>query len=133
MQPLVASAAGLIAYAVLVTLSALPGSGVTPELGGGVLALVMRGIQLTAALALAAALLIGAAPARRFAVAFALWFGAFGALSIAGQLVQRFVPDGSGNFIIINPTNFAFTLATELALLVILLGSTLSWRRHGHA
>lgn len=129
MQSLVVSAGALIAYAVLVALSASPESGATPEMGGGVVGLVAEGIRVTTALALAAALLMRLRQARRLVLAFSIWFGLFGALSLAGQLYQRFVSDGSGNYIIINRTTFAFNLATEFALLVVLLGSTLSHRR----
>jgi hypothetical protein len=125
----VLNAGALIGYAALVAFSALPASGATPELGGGAVNFVLHGIRFAGALALAVALLIRVPAGRRLAIAFSLWFGAFGAISLAAQIYQRLVPDGTGNYIIINWTNFALGFATEVALLVVLLGCTSGWRR----
>src|SRR5262249_30457518 len=65
----------------------------------------------------------------RLLVAFLSWFGTFGLVVIAGQLWQRFVPDGTGNFIYIDAVTFTVSVASEL--LLALAGVTLYAARRG--
>ena len=73
-----------------------------------------------AALALGLAF-AAARPDGRFDLWIALfvgWLAAIGAIVIAGQLWQRYVDDGTGNFVLIDPAFFAVTLASEFLLVV---------------
>lgn len=54
----------------------------------------------------------------RVVTASVAWFAVFGAITIAGQLWQRYTDDGTGNYILIDPVFFAFTLACEALLLL---------------
>jgi hypothetical protein len=117
------SAATFVAYAAVVALSVLA-PGVPPEWPWGWVDFISRAARLIVALALAGALLFVGTPASHWAFAFAAWFGAFGALSLFGQLYQRFIPDGSGNYILINWPHFSLVVASEAALLLVLV----AWR-----
>jgi hypothetical protein len=113
------SASGLAAHAALIAVAAaLAGRAVPPGFVGP-----DASIRAALALGLAAAVLVQPRRAWRFTVGYAVWLGAFGAMTIGAQLFQRYVPDGSGNYILINPTMLALSIAMETALFVALAGA----------
>jgi hypothetical protein len=112
------SAAGLAGYAALVAVAvALEGRTVPHGFAGPDAA-----IRAALALGLAGAVLMRPQRAWRYVVWYTVWLGAFGAVAVGGQLFQRYVADGSGNYILINPTMFALSIAMEMALAVALVG-----------
>lgn len=54
----------------------------------------------------------------RWAVAFLAWFLATGAVTVAGQLWQRFVDDGTGNYVLIDPVFLTVSACSTLLLAI---------------
>lgn len=54
----------------------------------------------------------------RWVALFVGWLSATGAVAIVAQLWQRYVPDSTGNFVLIDPALLAVTVASEFLLLV---------------
>lgn len=112
------SAAGLVAYAMIVAIGAWRGAGLMPA------AVVGSDAYIRAAVAIVLATLVLIRPriGRPLVMTYAIWFGSFGLAAIVGQLYQRYVPDGAGTYILINPAMFAFTLGCEVGLVAALVG-----------
>jgi hypothetical protein len=117
----VLSAVGLIEYAAVVAMTVLLWRDLIPT-GWASLSLEEAVARLVAALLLALALVLGIPGARVLTVAYATWFSVFGALALAGPLYQRFVPNRAGEYININLVFFGSTLASEVALALVLFG-----------
>ena len=113
MIPRAASAAALACYSALVVSAALLAADHTHELlpGAGIL---------RAALGLALAFAIARPDGRfdRWVVAYVVYFGVIGLVTVGGQLWQRYVPDSAGMYILIDPVFFAVTLGSEALLAV---------------
>lgn len=54
----------------------------------------------------------------RWAVAFFAWFIATGAITVAGQLWQRLVDDGTGNYVLIDPVFLTVSASSTLLLAI---------------
>ena len=66
----------------------------------------------------------------RWAVAFFAWFLATGALTVVGQMWQRFVADGTGNYSLVDPV-FLTVSAGSTVLLAIAALSLYGAKRAG--
>ena len=114
-------AAGLGAYALVLVAGSLLGGAHLHELLPG-----LEAVRAPAAMAIAIAVMRRTGYALGMAAAFVAWFGVFGAITIAGQLFQRYGESDPQLQILIDPVTFAYSVASEVALILAAAGLTRS-------